>query len=94
MKVSYEKQLLDIIPAERIVYLPKYKKCKALICPKTYDYRLQIDEEDVDYWFEQQGITEKDYVLVRNYDLGLYHDDPVLIFDREADAVLFALRWL
>lgn len=93
MRVSWEKQSINTIPEERIVYLPKYRRCKALICPETYNFSLQIDDENVDYWFAQQGISEEDYVLIRNYDHGTYYDHPVLIFDREADAVLFALRW-
>lgn len=82
------------LPAERTVYLPRVPRLWADICPMTFNGRLFIGDEDVTAWMELHGIAENDWELVRNYDKGLWYDIPVLVFKREADAVIFALRWL
>lgn len=93
MRVCYDIVSIDKIPENLLVKLPMNRVCRALQCPKTLNSRLEIDGEDVDAWFQDQGISENHWILIRNYQLGTYRDNPVIKFDHAEHAVLFALRW-
>ena len=60
-----------------------------LRCEYTFEHRLVIDDEDVTQWLREMEIHWT-YV----YNKAMMSPMPILLFKREEDAALFALRWL
>jgi len=59
-----------------------------LRCEYTFEHRLMIDDEDVSQWLREMEI-QWTYL----YNKGMMRPMPILLFKREEDATLFALRW-
>jgi len=60
---------------------------KWLRCEYTFEHRLMIDGEDVSQWLREMEIQ---WTYDYNSKTMMW---PILLFKREEDATLFALRW-
>ena len=59
-----------------------------LRCEYTFEHRIMIDDEDVTEWLREMEI-QWSYA----YNKTMMQPIPILLFKREEDATLFALRW-
>ena len=57
-------------------------------CPETFSELLYIGGEDVTQWLREMEIH-----WTYLYNKAMMQPMPILLFKREEDATLFALRW-
>ena len=66
----------------------RHRNPMRLRCENTFEHRLVIDGEDVSQWLREMEI-QWTYL----YNKAMMQPMPILLFKREEDATLFALRW-
>lgn len=66
----------------------RHRNPQRLRCENTFTHRLVIDDEDVTQWLREMEI-QWTYL----YNKAMMRPMPILLFKREEDATLFALRW-
>ena len=67
----------------------RHRNPQRLRCEYTFEHRLMIDGEDVSKWLREMEIH-----WTYAYGKPMMTPMPILLFKREEDAALFALRWL